>query len=86
MGESISHRLAQVSWLALAVVVAVLFGSGLPGFVDASAGLTPEKLAALRSVGLSPLAYTAEKSEEVWFCGCKGTADKPLCDGTHNTL
>ena len=39
-----------------------------------------------KGTGLSPLAYTAEKSEEVWFCGCKATADKPLCDGTHNTL
>ena len=39
-----------------------------------------------KGTGLSPLPYTAETTEEVWFCGCKATGDKPLCDGTHNTL
>ncbi|MGD9614184.1 MAG: CDGSH iron-sulfur domain-containing protein [Alphaproteobacteria bacterium] len=39
-----------------------------------------------KDTGLVPLAYTAEKTEEVWFCGCKATAGKPMCDGTHNTL
>ena len=30
--------------------------------------------------------FTAEVSEEVWLCGCKQTAGKPFCDGTHNGL
>src|SRR5712692_9806139 len=60
--------LAQISWLVLAVVVAVLFGSGLPGFVEHASsvcllapceagGLTPDRLAALAAVGLTSLAY-----------------------------
>jgi CDGSH-type Zn-finger protein len=28
----------------------------------------------------------AAKSEQVWFCGCKQTKGKPLCDGTHKTI
>jgi CDGSH-type Zn-finger protein len=32
------------------------------------------------------MLYTAEKTEELWFCGCKATDGKPFCDGTHNTL
>ena len=51
MGESISRSLTQVSWLVLAVVVALLFGSGLPGFVERAAALTPDKQAALAAVG-----------------------------------
>lgn len=39
-----------------------------------------------RAVGLSPIAFIAEKTEEVWLCGCKASAGKPFCDGTHNTL
>ncbi|MDR3571758.1 MAG: CDGSH iron-sulfur domain-containing protein [Candidatus Pacebacteria bacterium] len=32
------------------------------------------------------MAYKAETSGEVWFCGCKHSADKPFCDGAHETL
>jgi CDGSH-type Zn-finger protein len=32
------------------------------------------------------MPYVADKSEEVWFCGCKATGGKPFCDGTHNSL
>ena len=57
---------ARASWLALAVVVAALFISGLPGFVQhldgvcqrstcKSAELTPEKVAGLAAAGLTPL-------------------------------
>jgi CDGSH-type Zn-finger protein len=28
----------------------------------------------------------AETGGTVYFCGCKNTHDKPLCDGTHSTL
>ena len=36
--------------------------------------------------GMLPLAFTAERDEEVIFCGCKHTATPPFCDGTHSNL
>nr|WP_315236575.1 CDGSH iron-sulfur domain-containing protein [uncultured Albidiferax sp.] len=30
------------------------------------------------------MKYSATASREVYFCGCKGSAHKPLCDGSHN--
>ena len=39
-----------------------------------------------KDTGLSPVIFTAEKSETVYFCGCKQTGDRPLCDGTHSSL
>jgi CDGSH-type Zn-finger protein len=30
--------------------------------------------------------YEADKTGQVWFCGCKATGKSPLCDGTHNRL
>ncbi|MBD3657303.1 MULTISPECIES: CDGSH iron-sulfur domain-containing protein [Marinobacter] len=36
--------------------------------------------------GFTPVKYTAEKQEWLWFCGCKHTGTPPLCDGTHKTL
>ena len=39
-----------------------------------------------RGTGLTPIAFIAEKTEEVWLCGCKSTGGKPFCDGTHETL
>lgn len=35
---------------------------------------------------ITPIAWTADKSEKVYFCGCKQSGTKPLCDGTHKTL
>jgi len=35
---------------------------------------------------LSPIAFAATKSEQVWLCGCKATAGQPFCDGTHKKL
>ena len=29
------------------------------------------------------MAFIAEKSGDVWLCGCKSTGGKPFCDGTH---
>ena len=34
----------------------------------------------------TPLAYKAEESRTLYFCGCKHTQGSPLCDGTHNSL
>jgi len=39
-----------------------------------------------KDTGLSPVVFTAEKTETVYFCGCKRTGGRPYCDGTHSTL
>ena len=39
-----------------------------------------------KDTGITPMLFTADKSEELWLCGCKATGGKPFCDGTHNTL
>ena len=39
-----------------------------------------------KAVGLSPVAFIAEKSGTVWLCGCKASAGKPFCDGTHKSV
>jgi len=31
-----------------------------------------------------PVAFTAEKTETVYLCGCKKTGNQPFCDGSHN--
>jgi CDGSH-type Zn-finger protein/mannose-6-phosphate isomerase-like protein (cupin superfamily) len=36
--------------------------------------------------GFSPVAWKAERDEEVIFCGCKHTRDAPFCDGSHSNL
>jgi mannose-6-phosphate isomerase-like protein (cupin superfamily)/CDGSH-type Zn-finger protein len=33
-----------------------------------------------------PVAFTAERDEDVIFCGCKQTATRPFCDGSHSNL
>jgi len=30
--------------------------------------------------------YHAEETKTVYFCGCKHSAAKPLCDGAHKAL
>jgi CDGSH-type Zn-finger protein len=30
----------------------------------------------------APVKYTAAESTTVYFCGCKATANQPLCDGS----
>jgi CDGSH-type Zn-finger protein len=39
-----------------------------------------------KGTGITPLAFTAEKTEEAHLCGCKQTKNPPFCDGTHNNL
>jgi len=39
-----------------------------------------------KDTGLTPVVFTAEKTETVYFCGCKRTGGQPYCDGTHSTL
>ncbi|MEQ8440475.1 MAG: CDGSH iron-sulfur domain-containing protein [Alphaproteobacteria bacterium] len=36
--------------------------------------------------GLFPVPFTADKSTTIFFCGCKLTRRKPLCDGSHARL
>lgn len=33
-----------------------------------------------------PVAFKAERDEDVIFCGCKHTATRPFCDGAHSNL
>ena len=33
-----------------------------------------------------PIEFKPEKTEEVWFCACKRSGKKPLCDGSHKKL
>jgi CDGSH-type Zn-finger protein/quercetin dioxygenase-like cupin family protein len=33
-----------------------------------------------------PVAFKAERDEEVIFCGCKHTSTRPFCDGAHSNL
>jgi CDGSH-type Zn-finger protein len=28
----------------------------------------------------------SDASKQVWFCGCKHTKNRPLCDGTHSRI
>lgn len=39
-----------------------------------------------KGTGLTPVAFTAEKSETLYLCGCKHTQKPPHCDGTHASL
>jgi CDGSH-type Zn-finger protein len=34
----------------------------------------------------TPVKYDATESKTVYFCGCKQSANKPLCDGAHKAL
>jgi CDGSH-type Zn-finger protein len=37
-------------------------------------------------VGLVPLGFKADQTGDAWLCGCKATAGKPYCDGSHKKL
>jgi CDGSH-type Zn-finger protein len=34
----------------------------------------------------TPVEFKAEKTEKVWFCACKRSGKKPMCDGSHKRL
>jgi CDGSH-type Zn-finger protein/mannose-6-phosphate isomerase-like protein (cupin superfamily) len=36
--------------------------------------------------GFLPVAFKADRDEDVIFCGCKHTGTAPFCDGTHSNL
>ena len=33
-----------------------------------------------------PIKYEATETKKVYFCGCKQSANKPCCDGSHKKL
>jgi CDGSH-type Zn-finger protein len=35
---------------------------------------------------MTPLEFVATENMTVYFCGCKQSANAPLCDGTHKSL
>lgn len=39
-----------------------------------------------KETGITPVKYSAEKTETLYFCGCKQTRTPPLCDGSHKKL
>jgi len=39
-----------------------------------------------KETGITPLAWSAEKSGLSYFCGCKQSKTEPLCDGSHARL
>jgi len=30
--------------------------------------------------------FTVSEAQKMWLCGCKHTANKPFCDGSHKKL
>jgi CDGSH-type Zn-finger protein len=32
------------------------------------------------------MEYKSASGEEAWFCACKRSSKKPMCDGSHKTL
>lgn len=39
-----------------------------------------------KTTTMTPISFTAQKSEKLWLCGCKQSKSPPNCDGTHKTL
>jgi CDGSH-type Zn-finger protein len=34
----------------------------------------------------TPIEFKPTTSEKVWFCACKRSGKKPMCDGSHKKL
>ncbi|MFN3077259.1 MAG: CDGSH iron-sulfur domain-containing protein [Alphaproteobacteria bacterium] len=39
-----------------------------------------------QGTGITPVAFTAEKTEPVYLCGCRRSRNGAFCDGTHKSL
>ena len=39
-----------------------------------------------KGTGLTPIVFTAERTDTLYLCGCKKTGDQPFSDGTHATF
>jgi CDGSH-type Zn-finger protein len=35
---------------------------------------------------ITPMKFSVDKTEKLWLCGCKGSGNKPFCDGAHKKL
>ena len=62
----------------------VLRFDGEPG--DIRIGSQPFCDGSHAGTGLSPVIYKAENAGTAYFCGCKATRNKPMCDGSHKEL
>ena len=75
-----------------------LVAQSTPYFIDVDEGRSYKLCACGRSgnqqfcdgshagTGIEPVAYIAETTRRVLFCGCKATKRRPICDGAHNSL
>jgi len=58
-----------------------------PNQMIVSEFLVHTKEVRLKKSGENYLSLTlADKTGEVWFCGCKASKKGPLCDGSHKAL
>jgi CDGSH-type Zn-finger protein len=39
-----------------------------------------------KGTGFTPVEYKPAAAEEAWFCACKRSGKKPMCDGSHKRL
>jgi CDGSH-type Zn-finger protein len=39
-----------------------------------------------KTVGMTPMAFTADTTGTAWLCGCKQSKNAPYCDGSHKSL
>jgi len=39
-----------------------------------------------KGTDITPLTFTAQKSETAFLCQCKATANAPFCDGAHDQV
>ena len=46
----------------------------------------PSSYTTIRDVTFSPIEYKPAAAEEAWFCACKRSVNKPMCDGSHKKV
>ncbi len=39
-----------------------------------------------KGTGMTPMAFTPEKSGTAYLCGCKHSKNPPYCDGSHHAF
>jgi CDGSH-type Zn-finger protein len=43
-------------------------------------------MARTKGTAFAPVEYKPAVAEEAWFCACKRSEKKPMCDGSHKKL